>query len=187
MVIGEILGVEKVVAFVGSRGPEVSKVLRLQVRNLAVMLSSYVKTNKLTGEVLKVQTGRLRRSITSKVLEQGSLVSGLVGTNVEYARAHEFGVDKFKVVTVRDYIRKCASRNSYGIKRGGAIKDGSGKTTGHALKHYLSAEGIAHVHSFQRNQHTKLPERSFLRTALAELAPGIREDLANAIRKALTK
>lgn len=40
---------------------------------------------------LKVRTGLLRRSITTKVKESGDIVEGIIGNNVTYAAIHEFG------------------------------------------------------------------------------------------------
>lgn len=51
----------------------------LIVESQAVVLSPY-------------DTGRLRQSITHRVVRNGSIVEGQVGTNVEYAAAQEFGV-----------------------------------------------------------------------------------------------
>ena len=186
MVIGQILGVEKMIAVLGDKQDKVVKVLKTEVRQLAVMLMGYIKQSKLTGEVLHVRTGRLRRSITSKVVNDGPLVVGVVGTNVVYAKAHEFGVDKHMMVTVHEYLRRCKSRNTYAIKNGRrAVRDEGGKVIGHMLKRVLSSEGVAHVGEFQRNQHIHLPERSFLRSALADLGPDIRADLAEAIQRAI--
>jgi len=60
---------------------------------LTLYLAGYVKTRKLTGQSLKVRTGRLRNSITGKAQRIGNKIIGKVGTNVEYARIHEFGGD----------------------------------------------------------------------------------------------
>lgn len=169
MVIAQLLGVEKVLSVMEQAGSNVHQVLRSEVRSLAIMLSGYVKTDKLSGEVLHVRTGRLRRSITFRVDEQGSLISGVVGTNVEYAAAHEFGMDEHKSVTVREYQRTQHSK---------AISDWRRK--------HKMAVGMVTVHSFTRNQHIHLPERSFLRSALAELGPDIRADLESAIRRAIS-
>ena len=180
VMIAQLLGVEKVVTFMEQAGSNLHPVMRAEVKNLAVMLMGYVKSNKLSGDVLHVQTGRLRRSITSRVEEQGSLISGVVGTNVVYAAAHEFGVDETKDVTVHAYLRRCKSRNRYAMTKGryfspeGALK-----------KLKLAAQGIAYVHEFTRKQHIKLPERSFLRSALDELGPGIQADLTAAMWGAL--
>ena len=58
---------------------------------------------KLSGEVLNVRTGRLRRSIVERVESSGSVVTGIVGTNVEYAAPHEYGF--IGVVTVKESLR----------------------------------------------------------------------------------
>lgn len=58
---------------------------------LALQLVAYVKQHKLSGQVLKNRTGTLRRSITHQVQELPQEVKGIVGTNVAYARPHEFG------------------------------------------------------------------------------------------------
>lgn len=182
---GEIVGAGRVVMVLGEKKDQVVAALRIKVRELAIMLMGYVKMMKLSGDPLHVRSGRLRRSITYKVQEDGGIVSGLVGTVVEYGRAHEFGVDKYMVVTVRDYLRKCHSRDTFAIRPGRAVRDAAGKTSARMLKRVLSSGGLAVVHSFSRRQHIKLPERSFLRSSLRELGPGIREDLAMTIREAL--
>ena len=180
MVIGQLLGVERVVLHFSQKESEVARVLRTEVRDLAIMLMGYVKADKLSGEVLHVQSGRLRRSITSRVEGAGPLVAGVVGTNVVYAAAHEFGIDQIKDCTVHAYLRKCKSRNVYAMKKGRYFS-----LSGAAAKVKLVAEGVAFVHEYTRHQHIKLPERSFLRSSLRELGPDIRADLLAAIEGAL--
>jgi phage gpG-like protein len=79
--------------------------LRDAIQRAALDLMSYVKARKLTGQVLNVRTGRLRRSITQRVeVEPGGKIVGLVVTNVSYGRVHELG---FKGrVAVRAHSRK---------------------------------------------------------------------------------
>jgi phage gpG-like protein len=50
-----------------------------------------VKNDKLSGQVLKVRTGRLRRSITYKLSNGDNTASATVGTNLSYGRAQEYG------------------------------------------------------------------------------------------------
>lgn len=78
--------------------------IKTEIRRVAVDLTAHVKDRKLSGQVLKVQTGRLRRSVNFKVTESATGVEARVGTNVEYARIHEFG---FKgTVNVKEHMRK---------------------------------------------------------------------------------
>jgi phage gpG-like protein len=67
-------------------------------------LLSHVKADKLSDQVLRVSTGRLRRSITQEVQIESEKIIGIVGTNVEYARAHEYGYTG--AVTVKSHIRR---------------------------------------------------------------------------------
>lgn len=82
----------------------VRKQLVKSMRDAMISLRAYVAANKLSGQVLHVRTGTLRRSITQRVIESGNDVTGIVGTNVKYAPPHEYG---FKgTVSVREYLRR---------------------------------------------------------------------------------
>jgi phage gpG-like protein len=63
-----------------------------RVQMAAVQLEADVKNQKLTGQALNVRSGRLRRSIhTDPITISDSKISTTVGTNVEYAKIHEYG------------------------------------------------------------------------------------------------
>ena len=74
------------------------------VARSAFRLVRHVKEDKLSGQLLNVRSGRLRRSITSTVEIEDNKVTGYVGTNVEYAHVHEYGFHG--VVGVRAYMRQ---------------------------------------------------------------------------------
>lgn len=57
----------------------------------ALRLQSEVVLNRLSGRVLRVRTGNLRRSVHQRVNVSGNVVSGEVDTNVRYGIAHEYG------------------------------------------------------------------------------------------------
>lgn len=135
--------------------------VRDAVTRAAIMLTAYVKEQKLSGQVLKNRSGTLRRKINYKVTEQENQISAAVGVKLAYAAAHEFGFDG--MVSVRDYVRHVNSRNVRG-----SVNGKSGKT----------ADGIAFVHAHERHMH--LPERSYLRSSLSENAVTIRHMLAAA-------
>jgi phage gpG-like protein len=78
--------------------------LREAINRATFDLVGYVKERKLSDQVLRVRTGRLRRSITGKVTEENGQPVGIVGTNVSYARVHEFGFRGR--VKVRAHARK---------------------------------------------------------------------------------
>lgn len=78
--------------------------LKTEITRIAVDVSAHVKDKKLSGQALKVQSGRLRRSINFRVAESSTGVEAKVGTNVEYGRVHEFGFSG--TVNVKEHMRK---------------------------------------------------------------------------------
>ena len=88
----EVTGDAQSAAAIAQVQQRITTRLRDAIQRAALDLMAYVKGQKLTGQVLNVRTGRLRRSITQRVeTEAGGKIVGLVGTNVKYGRVHEFG------------------------------------------------------------------------------------------------
>lgn len=131
------------------------------VGRLALRLQRNIQQGKLTGQVLKVRTGRLRRSIAQAVIDQSGSITGVVSTNVEYARAHEYGFTG--QVTVKAHLR--------------TIREAFGKS----LKAPKQITVRAHSAS------VRVPERSFMRTALTEMRPQIVAEMDAAVRRASAK
>jgi phage gpG-like protein len=160
MIAAELIGAERVVAFLELLPQKAMAAIKADVSRLAITLLRKVKEEKLSGQVLKNQTGTLRRSINQRVEVFGQqAVVGSVGTNLSYAAAHEFGFNG--PVNVKAHLR--------------LVKKAWGKTVRNPQEHPVRA--------FTRQMH--LPERSFLRSAMAEMAPEIREGLEAAISKAV--
>lgn len=141
---GNIKGDREVIAdlrrFDGAARGEIVK----GIGRIALKLMTRVKAQKLSGQVLNVRTGRLRRSVTQRVESGAAQISGIVGTNVEYAPIHEYG---FKgSVSVKQHLRQ--------------IKQAFGRD--------LKAPVFASVSAHARN--VNLPARSFLRSALADMS-----------------
>lgn len=157
MIRGYLIGDREVIAKLGKAKEIARDGIRKSVVRLTLELLNKVKAEKLSGQVLKVQTGRLRRSITQRVTEQGNTISGVVGTSVEYARAHELG---FKgPVSVKAHLRQ--------------IKQAWGKPLKSAKK--------IQIKPYTRK--VELPARSFLRSALAEMEPRIKEEFMETLRR----
>ena len=126
--------------------PKVDSAVQNAVKKLAIKVSALTK-RKLSGEVLNVRSGRLRRSIHPEFDFAPGRAIAVVGTNVVYAKAHEYGAT-------------IVPRN----KKALAFKIG---------EKWIVAKKVV------------MPERSFLRTALRELAPEIRSEIAKATGVAL--
>jgi len=115
--------------------------------------------NRLSGQVLNVRTGNLRRSIHHQVTSSGGLVVGEVNTNVRYGAAHEYGFAG--TVNVKASMRQ--------------IRQAFGRP--------LKSPRYVQIRAHSRN--VRLPERSFLRSALCDMKPGIEADLQKSIERAL--
>ena len=144
---------KKVPQYILSKFPEIQGACRTSMARLVLQLARKIKEEKLSGQVLKNETGTLRRSITPSVSGTDTMAVGTVSTNVEYARIHEFG----------------------------------GKTSPHEILpkrgRALAFEWKGQLVFFKKVQHpgSVFPERSFMRSALEEMKPGIIDEFQNAI------
>ncbi|MGD0076810.1 MAG: hypothetical protein ABSD31_21145 [Candidatus Binataceae bacterium] len=75
----------------GQIAARLSQGLEPEMTVAATMLREYIVTDKLSGSPLKERTGRLRDSITSEVSGAGNQATGIISTDVPYARIQEFG------------------------------------------------------------------------------------------------
>lgn len=147
---GKVTGVSQVTAELGSLTDHTLARVTKTVTRLAIEMVAYVKGSKLSGQVLKNRTGTLRRSITHKVTSDKSGVNATVGTNVAYAAIHEYGFSG--TVTVKAHTRNIT------------------QVYGRAVEGVLA----------QVNEHSRkvnMPERSYLRSSLAEKAASIRQQI----------
>lgn len=91
MIRGSITGGQETAKKLLGVKNHVREAVRKSVARLTLDLLRKVKSDKLSGQALNVRTGRLRRSITQRVVSTSTSVAGTVGTNVGYAKFHEFG------------------------------------------------------------------------------------------------
>lgn len=155
-----VLGSERVIQRFQSLQGDVRGRVGQAMGGIVLKLQARVVRNKLNGQVLNVRSGTLRRSIDQAVYQDGSQIRGVVGTNVEYARVHEYGFNG--TVTVKEHLR--------------LVKKAFGKD----LK--TPKEVMVRTHAARVN----LPERSFLRSALRDLEPAFFESMEQAA-KAVTQ
>lgn len=93
MITIKLEGKKKVVAQLEAMPVAVQVALLQKMEALAVMLQSYIRTDKLSGQVLKVRSGALRRSIQKTVTNFGKRIIAQIFSSgdVKYAGIHEFG------------------------------------------------------------------------------------------------
>jgi len=133
--------------------------LRAKVHALTLMLEAHIKQDKLSGQVLKTQSGRLKRSIQSKVTDNGEVIRGTVFSSgdVPYAGIHEFG-------------GRTSPHLISPVKAQALAFMYNGKMT--------FAKLVRHPGS-------KMPERSFMRSGLSDMKNRIVTEMAEAVRGAL--
>lgn len=122
------------------------------VLKLAIKMTGLVKT-KLSGEVLRVRTGRLRRSIHYELTKGANSVEATIGTNVVYGKTHELGL------TIPAHIIEAKRAKALAFQMGGKMM-------------FRKRVNIPAV---------KMPQRSFLESSLRQMAPEIRETLAKEV------
>jgi len=150
IVTGTVTGDKEVGIRLRNAPNQVRMSLRQAVTEQTIRLQRDIVTQKLQGQVLRVRTGTLQRSIDQVTTESGDTVTGMAWTNVKYAARHEFGFTGTE--SVKAHMRK--------------IKQAFGRP--------IAEKEIA-VKAFSRN--IKYPARSFMRSALHDAEQRIIEAL----------
>ena len=123
-------------------------------------LVRYIQDKKLSGQVLKIQTGALKRSIKGDVIDSGTEITGTAfssGDVIKYAGIHEYGgnTSPHDIVPVKAKALRFRS---------------GGKTIFTKIVHHPGS---------------KMPERSFMRSSLAENKDHITEEMQKTIIKGI--
>ncbi|MGH9608073.1 MAG: phage virion morphogenesis protein [Bryobacteraceae bacterium] len=85
----QLVGRELVEKALALAGPTVVNAFLTELENQGFELAQWIKTQELSGQVLQNRTGTLRRSVQMTSHRESGYVE--VGTNVIYAKVHEFG------------------------------------------------------------------------------------------------
>lgn len=88
-----LVGDKKLIARLEAMPASVAASLLRKVHVLVLKLQTYIQRDKLSGQVLNRKSGRLMRSIQTKVEQVASAIYGIVfqSADVPYGRIHEFG------------------------------------------------------------------------------------------------
>ncbi len=159
MITGRVVGSERVVRnLLGARELFQRELGDAMLRCL-VRLHNHVVTDKLHGQVLHVRTGRLANSVNWRMWSEGDgdMLKGAVGTGVVYAAIHEYG-GQINVPAVE------------------------GK-----LMVFPGPDGKPVFTMRHRAFTVRMPERSFLRSALSDQRSQIMSDLQQALEKVVRR
>lgn len=158
----ELRGDAALITKINAAPERVRKELTKEVTALVLLLEGNIKRDKLSGQVLHVRTGNLRRSIHA-VLPVTQTDTGVFGKvvqsgDVKYGAIHEFGGR-----TPAHVIE---------AKRGKALAFMMGGKMAFAKR-------VNHPGS-------QMPERSFMRSALADMRNTISDRLQAAVKQGIT-
>jgi hypothetical protein len=130
------------------------------ITQLGIDLQRNVQQDKLSGQVLKSRTGTLKSSIDRRVDQSAQGATTDIFTALRYGAAQEYGFTG--TVSVGASLRR--------------IREAFGRPI---------AEKTISVRAYDRRM--ALPERSFLRSALDDMTPAIREAVDAALAEAVSQ
>ena len=154
----QIQGDKELIAKMNIMPERVRTALFNKVAYLASMLKTYIIDNKLSGQVLNHRSGDLWRSIRDEATQSSSSVEGRVySTGVPYAAIHEFGG------TIASHVIESKTAGALAFMW-------QGKQV------FFKKVTIPDV---------KMPERSFMRSSLADKRQEIIDGMNEAVMGAL--
>ena len=119
-----------------------------------------MQQDKLSGQVLRSRSGTLKSSIDLRIDQSAGAITASVFTDSRYAGVQEYGFAG--TVSVRASLRR--------------IREAFGRPI---------AEKTISVRAYNRRMN--LPERSFMRSALEDMTPAIRDGVDAALAEAVSQ
>lgn len=157
----ELKGDTELIAKIDAAPESVRKELTKEITAIVLELEGHIKNDKLSGQVLHVVSGDLRRSVHAvlPVLQTATGVMGKVAQSgdVKYGGIHEFGG------TTSPHIIEAKN--------------------GEALHFLMGGKDVF----FKRVHHpgSVMPERSYMRSGLADLRDDIVDRLQRAVKRGM--
>jgi phage gpG-like protein len=152
----QITGDRELIARLQSMPDAVRRALLKKVTSLANQLERKIKGEKLSGQVLNVVSGKLRASIFNEVTQTENSTIGKAASSgdVKYAAIHEFG----GTIQIPEIVAK---GKAVAFMQGGKMAFYK-KVTAHTVM---------------------MPERSFMRSSLADMRDQITREMTEAVRE----
>jgi phage gpG-like protein len=94
LITGTVVGAENVQANLRGVSDRMHAELVTGIGRAALAVQRFTKETQLSGAVLNVRTGNLRRSINVSQQESRDSITATVGTNVKYGAAWELGFSR---------------------------------------------------------------------------------------------
>ena len=148
MITAYLVGDEQLLERLRALPDAINSGLLRGMTQLGIELQRHVQEDKLSGQVLRSRTGSLKSSIDLRVDQSSGAITASIFSDSRYAGVQEYGFAG--TVSVRASLRR--------------IREAFGRPI---------AEKTMRVRAYDRRM--DLPERSFLRSALEDMAPAIRD------------
>jgi phage gpG-like protein len=157
VITAAVVGADALAGRLEAMPRRLASALAQEASRLGEELRAAVERN-LSGGVLQQRSGRLASSIAMSVALSGGAVRATLGSDVPYAAIHEYG----GVIPAHQILPKSARALAFPWQGRGRL--------------------------FRRVEMppVRMPERSFLRSALAEMEPEIRAAMADAASRAVS-
>lgn len=150
MITAYLVGDEQLLERLRALPDAINSGLLRGMTQLGIELQRHVQEDKLSGQVLRSRTGSLKSSIDLRVDQSSGAITASVFSDSRYAGVQEYGFAG--TVSVRASLRR--------------IREAFGRPI---------TEKTISVRAYDRRM--DLPERSFLRSALEDMAPAIRDEV----------
>ena len=160
MITAYLVGDEQLLERLRGISDAVNSGLARCITQLGIDLQRNVQQDKLSGQVLKSRTGTLKSSIDRRVDQSAQGATTDIFTALRYGAAQEYGFTG--TVSVGASLRR--------------IREAFGRPI---------AEKTISVRAYDRRM--ALPERSFLRSALDDMTPAIRDAVDAALAEAVSQ
>ena len=160
MITADLVGDQQALERLRALPEAVNSRLLSVITRLGIELQRDVQQDKLSGQVLRRRTGSLKSSIDFRIDQSGGSITASVFSDSRYAGAQEYGFAG--TVTIRASLRR--------------IREAFGRPI---------AEKTISVRAYDRRMN--LAERSFLRSALNDMTPAIRDEVETAAAEAVSQ
>ncbi len=160
MITAYLVGDEQLLERLRALPGTINSGLLRAITQLGIELQRNVQEDKLSGQVLRSRSGSLKSSIDFRVDQSGGAFTASVFSDSRYAGVQEYGFAG--TASVRASLRR--------------IREAFGRPI---------AEKTISVRAYDRRM--DLPERSFLRSALEDMAPAIRDEVEAALAEAVSQ
>lgn len=150
-----VSGDAKLITNFARAGADARARLKRALQFLGIGLAAHIQRTKLSGQRLNQRSGRLISSIHEETVEDASGLTTHVGTNVKYARPHEYGFNGS--VVMKAHLRQ--------------IKQAFGRPISPVTVH-------VRAHPVKMN----ISEKRFMRDSLDEFRPRIADTMGKLAR-----